>query len=203
MKKNQMKNQRGITLISLVLIIVILIIISGISIAMLTKDNGIIDEAENAQIQSSIAQLMEASEIYVKANQTKQASKTLKRMQTTEQELKDGNIVTSLETSEGFQVGVYSDLKKLEFSSDYGKGGTNIKEGETKKLVELEDCYVLDYTTGDTYYIVDGRIWTSKGETNIKEITSKNEEYKTEEPTETPSETPSTTPSTDATDGNI
>ena len=44
-----MKNQRGITLIALVVTIVVLLILAGTSIAMLTGDNGIIKRAQQAR----------------------------------------------------------------------------------------------------------------------------------------------------------
>ena len=41
--------EKGITLIALVVTIVILLILAGISIAMLTGDNGILSQAQNAK----------------------------------------------------------------------------------------------------------------------------------------------------------
>ena len=45
-----MKNQKGITLIALVVTIVVLLILAGTSIAMLTGENGIITQAKDAQV---------------------------------------------------------------------------------------------------------------------------------------------------------
>ena len=44
-----MKNQKGITLIALVITIIVLLILAGVSIAMLTGDNGILSNAQKAQ----------------------------------------------------------------------------------------------------------------------------------------------------------
>ena len=44
-----MRNQRGITLIALVITIIVLLILAGVSIAMLTGDNGILTRAGDAQ----------------------------------------------------------------------------------------------------------------------------------------------------------
>lgn len=44
-----MKNQKGVTLIALVITIIVLIILAAVSIAMLTGDNGILDNAETAK----------------------------------------------------------------------------------------------------------------------------------------------------------
>ena len=46
MRKN---TEKGITLIALVVTIVVLLILAGISIAMLTGENGVISQARNAK----------------------------------------------------------------------------------------------------------------------------------------------------------
>ena len=50
-----MKSKKGITLISLVVTIIILLILAGISIGMLSGDNGILEQAGNAKTQTDIA----------------------------------------------------------------------------------------------------------------------------------------------------
>ena len=45
-----MRNQKGITLIALIVTIIVLIIIAGISIATLTADNGILRQTDSAKI---------------------------------------------------------------------------------------------------------------------------------------------------------
>ena len=47
--KKQTKNNRGITLIALVITIIVLLILAGVSIAMLTGENGILTQAQNAK----------------------------------------------------------------------------------------------------------------------------------------------------------
>ena len=44
-----MRNNKGITLIALVITIIVLLILAGVSIAMLTGNNGILKQAGNAQ----------------------------------------------------------------------------------------------------------------------------------------------------------
>ena len=50
-----MRNQRGITLIALVITIIVLLILAGVSIAMLTGDNGILSNADRAAEETAIA----------------------------------------------------------------------------------------------------------------------------------------------------
>ena len=44
-----MRNQKGITLIALVITIIVLLILAGVSIAMLAGDNGILTRSREAQ----------------------------------------------------------------------------------------------------------------------------------------------------------
>ena len=55
MKKNLTK-QRGITLIALVITIIVLLILAGVSVAMLTGQNGILTQAQNAKNRTAEAQ---------------------------------------------------------------------------------------------------------------------------------------------------
>lgn len=50
-----MKNQNGITLIALVITIIVLLILAGISIAMLTGDNGLLTKSRTAVMDNAIA----------------------------------------------------------------------------------------------------------------------------------------------------
>ena len=48
-QKEKLKENRGITLIALVITIIVLLILAGVSIAMLTGENGIITKAREAK----------------------------------------------------------------------------------------------------------------------------------------------------------
>ena len=60
-----LKNNKGITLIALVITIIVLLILAGVSIAMLTGDNGILTQAENAQTATREADIKEAISLAV------------------------------------------------------------------------------------------------------------------------------------------
>ncbi|MCF0124860.1 MAG: hypothetical protein HUJ68_03745 [Clostridia bacterium] len=53
---NKTKNRKGITLIALVITIIILLILAGVSISLLTGENGIINQTENARNTTSKAE---------------------------------------------------------------------------------------------------------------------------------------------------
>ena len=54
-----MKNQKGITLIALVITIIVLLILAGITIAMLTGENGLLTKASGSASQNSVARVKE------------------------------------------------------------------------------------------------------------------------------------------------
>ena len=54
-----MKEQKGITLIALVITIIVLLILAGVSIAMLTGENGILTKATTAKTNTIEAELKE------------------------------------------------------------------------------------------------------------------------------------------------
>ena len=54
-----MRNQRGITLIALVITIIVLLILAGVSIAMLTGDNGILSNAQKAKDETLKSEVIE------------------------------------------------------------------------------------------------------------------------------------------------
>lgn len=62
-----MKNQKGITLVALVITIIVLLILAGVSIAMLTGDNGLLGRATSAAKTSKIAEAKEAAQLDVNA----------------------------------------------------------------------------------------------------------------------------------------
>ena len=62
-----MKNQKGITLIALVVTIIVLLILAGISIAMLTGDNGIITRTNTAKVSQIEGQVKEEIKLAVQS----------------------------------------------------------------------------------------------------------------------------------------
>ena len=54
-----MKEQKGITLIALVITIIVLLILAGVSIAMLTGNNGILTRANDSKAETAKAEVME------------------------------------------------------------------------------------------------------------------------------------------------
>ena len=60
-----MRNQKGITLIALVITIIVLLILAGVSIAMLTGQNGILTRAGDATEETLIGEAEEAVKLAI------------------------------------------------------------------------------------------------------------------------------------------
>lgn len=60
----QIKERRGITLVSLVITIIVLLILAGVSITMLTSDNGIITNAKKSKLTTTFSNYKEEVELY-------------------------------------------------------------------------------------------------------------------------------------------
>lgn len=60
-----MKNSKGITLIALVITIIVLLILAGVSIAMLTGNNGVLTQAKNASSDTKVAEAKESVSLKV------------------------------------------------------------------------------------------------------------------------------------------
>ena len=65
------KEERGITLISLVITILVLLILAGVSIVMLTGENGVLTQAENSKIENKRGEEEEKVKLAYNGNMTK------------------------------------------------------------------------------------------------------------------------------------
>ena len=63
----KLNEKNGITLIALVITIIVLLILAGVSIAMLTGENGILTQAQNAKNQTEEAEIKERIKLAVNA----------------------------------------------------------------------------------------------------------------------------------------
>ncbi len=62
-----MRNQKGVTLIALVITIIVLLILAGVSIAMLTGDNGVLTQANEAKVTNIEGRVKEEINLAVQA----------------------------------------------------------------------------------------------------------------------------------------
>ena len=115
MLKETLRRNKGITLIALVVTIIVLLILAGISIAMLTGQNGILNRASEAQEKTGTAQ----TEELVKLSVTDAITQGLG-------ELTDVNLKTALNNNIG--------EGKYEISGDATSGWTVTVDGKEFKI---------------------------------------------------------------------
>lgn len=154
MFKTKHGESRGITLIALVVTIVVLLILAGISISALTGDNGIVNQANLAKIETELQSVEEAYNVY---------------LVNSEKTNRDGTDFTKVDFltkvyigEEGEYVYAVNDLDKLNLNMDSGKG--TIKT-EISKYEDLNDVYFVD-EEGNAAYIKDGVLY---GDVNYME----------------------------------
>ena len=75
-----MKNTKGITLIALVITIIVLLILAGVSIAMLTGENGILTQASNAKQATDEANEQEKINIAVAGSRTDEGQISVEKL---------------------------------------------------------------------------------------------------------------------------
>ena len=126
MREEQMKKTKGITLIALVVTIIVLLILAGVSISMLTGENGILNQAQNAKNKTEEAERNEKLDLL---KQEELINETLNGVEV--DEVKDGNPgELEKEDENTFVINSIEDL--VFFAHDVTNG--NNYSGKTVKL---------------------------------------------------------------------
>ena len=176
--KINLKESKAITLIALVITIIVLLILAGVSIAMLTGENGILTQANNAKIEQSHGAVEEAIslaynewQIEVRtADTTKLASKEVVSIKGEEEKALAGTSSTFLEflTNKGYIKEGSTDVLDVEALTG---GKQALGNGETTDIYKIEEQdgkYVVNYIDQNKG---KKEIWT----TGIKENTETGE----------------------------
>ena len=175
--KNRKMQEKGITLIALVVTIIVLLILAGISISMLTGQNGILNRASQAKKAQSTSQVEELAKLKLQELYTDNLEvpdDTTVKTAIAEELRKQGYEVQNVTTSNATVKGILikdADGKSID--------GVNINPGATTKIrVELD---VEGAGAIKTYVKINGKYY----EINI---TGTNVSLSTEEYAEIPSE---------------
>ena len=155
MKKK--KNQRGITLIALVVTVIVLLILAGISISMLTGQNGILNRAQEAKEKTEVAQddenekLQGYEKIINKYGGLPKEEGTTPYLPNDTFSYKEGNLSTGL-VIEDTNNNEYVWVEVPKTSTVYSTAGTNITnftDGEYTKIENDLKTYTSDYKADD------------------------------------------------------
>lgn len=149
-KKINIKNKKGITLIALVITIIVLLILAGVSIAMLTSNNGILAQASNAKEEQSHGAVREGIALLYNEYQIKIRTGSNIKLASTED-------VQVQEVTEESRITFFNFLTGENKSNiDYTKSGSD-EEGyvlDVEKLTGSKQS-LGNGTTEDIYKIED------------------------------------------------
>ena len=134
-----MRNQKGVTLIALVITIIVLLILAGVSIAMLTGDNGVLTQANEAKVTNIEGRVKEEINLAVQAAKLAAESETAKDAgYAAEDHLTDDvNTVLAkdLKSASGYTITPSTGKVKIEYAGEDYKKAT--KKDSAKISVEI------------------------------------------------------------------
>ena len=134
--KKQLKNAKGITLIALVITIIVFLILAGLSIAMLTGDNGIITQANNTKVLNEKATAKEKVQVEVGGSRGTDGKLDYCLLEKNLNNIKDIEGVPSPIKAEDFPIEVTVD-KKYNYIIN--------SDGSVDELIEREGIEIGDY----------------------------------------------------------
>ena len=161
--KEKLKGRKGITLIALVITIIVLLILAGVSIAMLTGENGILNQAQEAKEQTEYKSAEEKVKLAIMGARANDGQITVAELKT-EVGYQGGSV-----TGDAFPVEVQMDGHTFTVDangviSDKGTGGGNTPSGG------ISSSEIANAADKSEYYgaIVNGYELPSGTNTDVK-----------------------------------
>ena len=167
MERLNINKNKGITLIALVITIIVLLILAGVSIAMITGENGILNQAKKAKEETEIASeeekvklatsgalLQDNGESIIQSNLQSELSKYF---DTEDFSVSSG---TNDEGKNGFIVTITENVKegRKYFVSQNGK----VEKYEEPQVAELTDIYLNLYDDGTLVFSNNSELMEGK-----------------------------------------
>ena len=143
MKTKAKEKQKGITLIALVITIIVLLILAGVSIAMLTGDNGILMQASDSKIETAVGTVKEQIKL-LQGEKIIQGEKV-----TPETLLAEGKVRRTVQVGENDKYYMYYAIKENSFEEMQGLG-----KGD---LTSLKDVFLIDDDLNVKYISRNGK----------------------------------------------
>ena len=143
LNKRLNKKERGITLIALVITITVLLILAGLSIAMLTGDNGILTEASNAKIETVLGTIKEQIKLL------QMESRIEEKEVTPETLLAEGKVSRTVKMEDDGKYYMYYSLKDNSIEGMQGLGRGDI--------TNFKDIFLIDENLNIKYISSNGK----------------------------------------------
>ena len=149
------KKDSGITLIALVITIIVLLILSGVSIGMLTGDNGILNGVNDSKIETAIGTVKEQIDLYQLENRIDEIELTPEIL------LAEGKVSRTVKAGENDKYYMYYALKDNSFEGMQGLGKGNLQS--------LKDIFLIDDNLNIKYIASNGKEYGDKIKEKILE----------------------------------
>ena len=151
MKNKRLKNfSSGITLIALVVTIVVLLILAGVSISMLTGENGIIIQASESKILTNLGNVEDSYRLYL-------TSKKIEQDKIDDVNLDTLSFLTKVYVGENEYVYAINNLNELQLDMKSGQGTI---ENNISDYTDLNDVYFVD-KKGNVAYVLNQKLYGS------------------------------------------
>jgi type II secretory pathway pseudopilin PulG len=145
--KEQLKINKGITLIALVITIIVLLILAGVTIATLTGDNGILTKAQNAKTQNDKATVKEKVDLAIAASLDETGKISLEQLKTNLNNVDGINPIKDDLTDNSFPLEVTVDGTKVTIKKDSnGKYSTSVGESTGSSGGGQEEEQISDHS---------------------------------------------------------
>ncbi len=172
-----LKNNRGITLIALVVTIIVLLVLAGISISMLTGQNGILNRAQEAKEQTEMAQANENNKMQGYEDIINQYRDLPKEEGTTpylpndtfsykEGDLNTGLVIKDADQNEYVWIEVPTTIYA---NAQYNTNGTPSNADDWEKIRDCLKLYTNDYSNS-SYQDTDGTTYTADYKKMLKSV---------------------------------
>lgn len=130
------KENKGITLVALIVTIIVLLILAGISVSMLTGNNGILSQSQKAKEQIEIASEKEALQLTIMSQEISKEEKY--------------NIGAKLYDKTVANGNKWNVIKDNESDMTYGTGWNYIEKGtQIENWGKAQKNWVINYETGE------------------------------------------------------
>ena len=145
--KEQLKINKGITLIALVITIIVLLILAGVTIATLTGDNGILTKAQSAKTQNDKATVKEKVDLAIAASLDETGKISLEQLKTNLNNVDGINPIKEDLTDSSFPLEVTVDGTKVTIKKDSnGKYSTSVGESTGSSGGGQEEEQISDHS---------------------------------------------------------
>ncbi len=167
--KEKLRQQKGITLIALIITIIVLLLLAAVTINTLTGENGIITRASDAEVETRAATVEERKNLWKTEKQTDDyiGEDTTQTLEELLDDLEDEELITAEERTQIEETGyVVIGSKEISFSDGLTEASytitSSLDEVNFNKIITEGDIAVAK--PGFTSYTIEGISASQDGE---------------------------------------